>query len=255
MRGVVNNGRFGRAVSVVAAVAIAAGVIGFFTGVRRAPEPRGYVPPDRVPAAEGATPAPTHAQLGAMRLGDNRNRHPAQLATLAQDRPPLTEEVHATSEERQATLERRARQRAFDGAPPTIPHPIDQRGFPSCLSCHAEGMRVFGKTAPPMSHGELGSCTQCHVVDARPVPSQAPLTGGPPTDTLFAGVTTPGSGERAWPGAPPTIPHTTLMRERCGSCHGELASGLRTSHPWQQSCTQCHAPSAELDQRVPWEGP
>jgi nitrate reductase (cytochrome), electron transfer subunit len=247
----VPNGRFGRAVSVVAAAAMAAAVIGFFTGVRRVPEPRGYLVPDRVPAAEGALEAPTHGELGVRRMGDNRTRHPAGLAALVADRPPLTEEVEPSPEARRAALERRARQRAYDGAPPTIPHPIEQRGYPSCMTCHAEGMRVFGKSAPPMSHPELGSCTQCHVVEQRPVPTEAPLAGGPPTDTLFVGAVDPGPGERAWPGAPPTIPHRTHMRERCGSCHGVLASGLRTSHPWRQSCAQCHAPSAGLDQRPP----
>lgn len=255
MRSTAPNGRFGRAVSVVAAAAMAAAVIGFFTGVRRVPEPRGYSVPERVAAAEGTVEAPTHAALAAGRLGDNRNRHPEGLAALAQDRPPLTEEVLPTPEERRASLERRARQRAYDGAPPTIPHPIEQRGYPSCLACHGEGMRVFGKVAPPMSHPELGSCTQCHVVDEGPVPSEAPPAGGPPTDTLFVGAVASGLGERAWPDAPPTLPHRTHMRERCGSCHGVLASGLRTSHPWRQSCTQCHAPSAALDQRAPMGSP
>ncbi|HRC56557.1 MAG TPA: hypothetical protein PKU97_11575, partial [Kofleriaceae bacterium] len=72
-------------------------------------------------------------------------------------------------------------------------------------------------------------------------------------DSAFVGLPAPGRGERAWPGAPPTIPHTTWMRERCDSCHGVWgASGLRSTHPWRQSCTQCHAPAAALDQRPVW---
>ncbi|MBK6532709.1 MAG: hypothetical protein IPF99_24875 [Deltaproteobacteria bacterium] len=39
------------------------------------------------------------------------------------------------------------------------------------------------------------------------------------------------------------------MRGRCESCHGVLSQGIRSTHPWRESCTQCHAPSAALDQR------
>jgi nitrate reductase (cytochrome), electron transfer subunit len=248
-----HSGRFGRALGVVAAGAIAAAIIGFLTGVRRVPEPAGYQEP--MAAVAGEVPvAPTHGELGQRRMGPNRARHPAGLLALGADRPALTDEVMPTEEERRASVASRARNRAYDGAPPTIPHPIEQRGYPSCLSCHGEGMRVFGKTAPVMSHGELGSCTQCHVVERGFLPEGVGALGDvaegrPPLDNAFVGTRAPGSGERAWEGAPPTIPHPTRMRERCGSCHGVLAEGLRTSHPWRQSCTQCHAPSAGMDGR------
>jgi cytochrome c-type protein NapB len=66
------------------------------------------------------------------------------------------------------------------------------------------------------------------------------------------------SGVRAYTGAPPEIPHSTWMRETCLACHGGTgAEGLRTRHPQRQSCTQCHAPSAGLNQgpvRVPGTG-
>ncbi|MFN7141654.1 MAG: hypothetical protein ACK4UN_20210, partial [Limisphaerales bacterium] len=67
----------------------------------------------------------------------------------------------------------------------------------------------------------------------------------------FIGFMSPGKGKRAYPGAPPTIPHPTAMRSDCMRCHGPNGvAGLKTSHPYRQSCTQCHAPSAELDQRL-----
>ena len=66
----------------------------------------------------------------------------------------------------------------------------------------------------------------------------------------FAGEQTTPAGARAYEGAPPTIPHRTLMRENCMSCHGEGGtSAIRTSHPDRQSCTQCHATDASYDQR------
>ncbi|MFW6086296.1 MAG: hypothetical protein ACODAG_03750 [Myxococcota bacterium] len=244
------NGLFRRAVQVVATVAIAAGVIGFLTGVRRPPpEAGGYQLSGPAAAPEGdAIAAPTQAQVAQSRFGVNRTRHPEALAALADDRPALTDPVELSTQDPGAELSRRAASRAYDGAPPTIPHPIDQRSFPSCTACHAEGLRVAGKTARPMSHPPYGSCTQCHVVESRPMPFE-PTTSGPPEDNAFEGTRSPVGGERAWDGAPPVIPHRTFMRERCESCHGVLATGIRTSHPWRQSCTQCHAPSAELDQR------
>jgi cytochrome c-type protein NapB len=96
-----------------------------------------------------------------------------------------------------------------------------------------------------MSHPHLAHCTQCHA-PARPqvpgVERQAPMAGNE-----FVGRAET-SGERAWPGAPPTLPHATWMRQRCDSCHGVLAEGIHTTHPQRANCLQCHGPSARLDQ-------
>ena len=114
-----------------------------------------------------------------------------------------------------------------------------------CLACHGEGLRVSGRLAPKVSHPHYTSCTQCHIEGMRSGLTEP----AEPAENTFAGVSRAGPGARAWPGAPPTIPHTTWLREDCASCHGLVARpGLRTTHPWQTSCTQCHAPSAALDQ-------
>ena len=42
----------------------------------------------------------------------------------------------------------RAKRRAFDGAPPVIPHGVRQRTSASCLACHRKGALVNGKLAP-----------------------------------------------------------------------------------------------------------
>ncbi|MEZ4361335.1 MAG: nitrate reductase cytochrome c-type subunit [Kofleriaceae bacterium] len=168
----------------------------------------------------------------------------------------------ATEEERAAALARRAARRAYDGAPPIIPHEIDQLAAPACLTCHDRGVSLAGVFAPRMSHEPRASCVQCHVA-ARGSPEGLAAASGPggpdartfagwQEETAFVGLAAPLAGSRAWPGAPPMIPHTTWMRERCASCHGPAGVvGLRTPHPWRQSCTQCHAPSAWLDQRAP----
>jgi len=124
-----------------------------------------------------------------------------------------------------------------------VPHPIDEPGAAACQTCHEHGATIAGLVAPAMSHPPRGSCVQCHVAAAAP--------GAASPATSFAG-RRPARGERAWIGAPPTIPHATWMRERCESCHGPLgALGMRSTHPWRTSCEQCHAPSAVLDQRAP----
>jgi len=164
--------------------------------------------------------------------------------------PDVSENFDATAgsdQQREAATDKRAQRRAYSGAPPVVPHAIDQTNVESCLVCHGQGLKVGQVTAPKMSHEVYGNCTQCHVES---INRALPPTSGPrAAATLFQGLSAPGPGERVWPGAPPTIPHTTWMRENCNSCHGMLADkGLQTSHPWRGSCTQCHAPSAELDQ-------
>jgi cytochrome c-type protein NapB len=72
----------------------------------------------------------------------------------------------------------------------------------------------------------------------------------PIAENAFVGSVSPSKGSRAWPQAPPTIPHPTFMRNDCMSCHGPNGLfGLRTPHPDRQSCFQCHVPEAGLDQR------
>jgi cytochrome c-type protein NapB len=146
----------------------------------------------------------------------------------------------------------RRRRRAYEGAPPVVPHPIAAREPGGCLACHGEGMAFpGGPTAPVMSHAPLTSCTQCHT-------SEVPPFGMPDDDAREAGwfeaepVARPGA--RAWGGAPPSMPHPSFMRERCSACHGPTGPlALRTDHPERASCQQCHAPSAAADQHpVAW---
>jgi len=135
----------------------------------------------------------------------------------------------------------RAERRAFDGAPPVIPHgPFGA----ACVSCHTErGMDVTGVGfAPPLPHertrGMEGTtyCTQCHVWKL--------------TDDLFRENTFDGlkqdlrHGKPAMPGAPPVIPHSTQMRENCHACHSGPAAReeVRCDHPDRVQCRQCHLP-------------
>ena len=66
----------------------------------------------------------------------------------------------------------------------------------------------------------------------------------------FAGLAAPAEGPRWTSIAPPTIPHQVFMHERCNSCHWVSGrDAIRSTHPYRESCEQCHAPIADLDQR------
>lgn len=241
-----------RVVPVIASGVLAVAVIGFFTGIAPAPEAAFEIRASREVASD-LPRAPSHADLAAgFAAQASEARQLAAWGAMAREgRRALTEEPPAaTEEEIREALALREQRRAYDGAPPRVPHPMTQTGSLDCVACHQDGFVVEGRVAKMMSHETYASCSQCHVEDVHSMPgARNALADGPPIDTRFVGLEAPVAGPRAWDGAPPVIPHATQMRERCESCHGVLAEGLRTSHPWRQSCTQCHAPSAEYDLR------
>ncbi|MBP6600521.1 MAG: hypothetical protein KA250_01875 [Verrucomicrobiales bacterium] len=168
------------------------------------------------------------------------------IAVAPGDAPPVSMEVKL------AALAARSDRRAYDGAPPTVPHPIMQDSSAACLACHGQGLQVKDRFASKMSHLTFGgSCTQCHVSTQGAFHAvDADHFAVALTENSFQGAEGPPNGPRAWPGAPPTIPHRTLMRSDCMSCHGPKGLfALRTPHPERQSCTQCHVPTAANDQR------
>jgi len=139
---------------------------------------------------------------------------------------------------RLVALEARSERRAYDGAPPVIPHSaVFGAGTNTCLDCHTEGMTLGARVAHPMSHPPFSNCLQCHVETSnRQFPPQAEV------QTSFAGLASPGPGARQSALAPPQMPHGIAMRGQCLSCHGEFGhEGLRTTHPERANCVQCHA--------------
>lgn len=223
--------------------------LGYLTATSGPPPSSTGAPRELGAGDEGVPRAPSYSELLSDSVRPTDARQAVGFAALVADRrTPDALVPNATDEERRAELERRTRLRAYEGAPPRIPHPIAQRGRPECMACHEEGMRVSGHVAPAMPHTTLTSCTQCHVVDEAPMPgAEAALASGPPSDTTFVGLAAPARGPRAWTGAPPQMPHPTRMRERCESCHGTLSTGIGSPHLERVSCEQCHAPSAELE--------
>jgi len=140
----------------------------------------------------------------------------------------------------------RATRRAYDGAPPVVPHaPFGA----ACTSCHtAQGIEVEGLGfAPPSPHAETAGlgltarCQQCHVLRS--------------TDALFVESGFAGlrqdlrRGRRLNPLAPPVIPHPGFMRENCSACHDGPAAReeIRTPHPERTRCGQCHVEQVTSD--------
>lgn len=244
-----------RLLTIFAAVVGGAALIGFVTGT----QPSRYQPvsaplPVNGPKSEGvADDARTNRELAARPWGANEDRSgwrvSTQLAAVrASTSPEDAERTRSQGPETPAALQSRREKRAFEGAPPPIPHPVSAGGASECLACHENGFQLGGRVARPMPHAELASCTQCHVATRTAVTKTAPSSAAQ-APNRFAAAGSPSHGERAYRGAPPVIPHSTWMREECLACHGPAgAAGLHTRHPERQSCTQCHAPSARLDQ-------
>ncbi len=230
-----------RFIPILGVIGVTLAAVGFLIGIhepaeRPGPSPVAASTPTAWPAAVG------YADLPAAKLQPNADKK-TSLSDLRFDKPGLFEEVKRTDAMKLEALADRARNRAYDGAPPTVPHPIASLSAASCLACHGEGMKVGDRVATKMSHAHLSNCTQCHV-------EQADQT----VENFFLGVGRAGPGERANPGAPPTIPHHLWMREDCMSCHGLVARpGIRTTHPWLSNCMQCHAASSVLD-AASWSG-
>lgn len=158
----------------------------------------------------------------------------------------------SSGHDRAESLAERAALRAYEGAPPVVPH--ETAGIPvqTCRACHAEGLRAGGRFARAASHPYLVNCTQCHVEDTS---SAFPTRDTP--QNAFEGLRPAGlGGDRFAPESPPTIPHPTFMRVNCVSCHGPYGyRGLRTDHPDRLNCVQCHVPQAGNDLLSPLFGP
>lgn len=221
-------------------------VIGFFVGTSEAPSMSSpLLLGDGAEETSSAAVVPAYGDLRSTARGTNSFTTDLEKAAL----PGVLEEVVLDGTSKPVVLSDRAENRAYDGAPPTIPHPIRQDAAAECLACHEDGMRLRDRTASAMSHTELASCTQCHVVSAPPMPGELLPPDATFAANLFVGLESPDQGDRAWSIAPPEIPHRLQMRERCESCHGPGGrDAMRSTHPDRQSCEQCHAPNSQLDQ-------
>lgn len=244
-----------RAKTLISACVLGLAVVGFFTGINDGvPKVDSVVIPSSIVkhdlkehALKESIQAVSYAEMRRSETGPT-SMWIHSLEKIPQPEFNLFEEFKPNEQDKLASTEIRASRRAFNGAPPVIPHAIERTSDNACYACHGKGMTIGKKRANRMSHGFLKNCTQCH---APPAPTIFASTG-PFVENFFEGMKAPLKGERAFPGAPPTIPHSTWMRDQCLSCHGREAgwAGLESTHPWRTNCKQCHAPSAQLDQAL-----
>lgn len=237
------------------AVVIAVAVVGYFVGLADGvPQPDGlqeapFTSVDHAPKHPSAKiiAAVSYAEVPHTPMGPTAAWQATSHA-LPQQAYDLYAEVKPSPEEKKRSADIRASRRAFNGAPPIIPHAVEGTNDAACYSCHGQGTQFGGVKASVMSHGFLANCTQCH---ALPPPSPFQEVDSSVAST-FVGLPAPTQGERAYPGAPPTIPHSRWMRDNCSACHGGPNgwAGMESTHPWRTNCTQCHAPSAVLDQAI-----
>lgn len=174
-----------------------------------------------------------------------------ELVAYFEALPARTDVVEVT-DDKAASLALRSRRRAYDGAPPTIPHPVRQAAASECAACHENGIKIGSRQASAFPHKRFENCTQCHAMAAPDAPWRAADLPPDPraVPNGFDGLEPPLQGPR-WTGiAPPQIPHKTFLHERCDSCHGVTGrNAMRSTHPQRQNCEQCHAPQAALEWR------
>ncbi|BDS14763.1 nitrate reductase cytochrome c-type subunit [Aureispira anguillae] len=139
--------------------------------------------------------------------------------------------------------------RAYNGAPPTIPHPVANEmsiGGNTCLQCHQKGgfVNKYNAFAPVTPHPEKINCVQCHAAvktnesfrasNWETIKNAAPILG-----------------QQAMEGSPPVIPHelTNFRDKNCLSCHAgpSAPKEIRVSHPERLNCVQCHAQQQASD--------
>ncbi|MFT6995546.1 MAG: cytochrome c-type protein NapB, partial [Maribacter sp.] len=154
-------------------------------------------------------------------------------------------------ESHQRSLDSYYDNRAYLGAPPSIPHPVtNERSFGgnTCIQCHQNGGFVakFNAYAPVTPHPGMVNCRQCHVTKNTTTTFK---------EFAFSKLVPPKVGVGAnnvLIGSPPMMPHQLRMRESCISCHGgpSAPKEIRVSHPERINCRQCHLPKNNIQPNV-----
>lgn len=245
-----------KAATVILFIVFTLGVVGYLVGIRHVTYTRETTHPvlEAMEASkqeaqlQQVKPAVTYKQISQGNLGPNASWKTQVPESNLQSSNIMPRVDYAYGGDKAAAIARREARRAFNGAPPTIPHQIDNVSTQSCIACHGlngQSLRIGNEVAAPaLPHPYLTNCTQCHVPQNDILPEEQHWL-----ENSFVGESTPMQGDRAYPGAPPTMPHSLWMRETCLSCHGPNGqSALRSGHVWRANCLQCHGQSASLNQ-------
>ncbi len=143
------------------------------------------------------------------------------------------------------SLRVRAKRRAFDGAPPVIPHKSFGMACNTCHTTEGKALPTIGM-APANPHdsqsASFSNCKQCHLFSL--------------TDRLFVKTTFQGIRQQHRPAGlayrAPVIPHSTAMRTNCAACHTGPAARpeIVCSHPHRTNCVQCHVAKTTEEERL-----
>lgn len=176
---------------------------------------------------------------------DNKNSTtliPSEMGVFERSQFALDYANMPIDENHQRTMETYYNNRAYHGAPPSIPHIVKEElsmGGNTCLQCHENGgfVEKFNAYAPVAPHPKMLNCRQCHVAQNTEILFK---------ETTFTKVLAPETDiNNALPGSPPVIPHQIQMRENCLSCHAGPGAPkeIRVTHPERINCMQCHVPN------------
>ncbi|MEZ4459455.1 MAG: hypothetical protein R3E66_06945 [bacterium] len=152
-----------RALSVGALVMTAVAFVGFFVGTEDTYEGRGYsyVPPPQ----NGDAPVVLSYQERMTTPRHVNSHFAASFSTLAISPEALGDATDPAL--RAQAREARQSGRAYEGAPPTVPHPMDQVEHLVVCRATVQGKHYWSR-GPKISHERYTNCTQCHVErDAR----------------------------------------------------------------------------------------
>ena len=237
-----------RVAAMLSVIVFSVAITGFFIGLQSP----GHVAsrhedekpaPEKPSTHDQVSPATEYRDLPSLRA-KRHIRSEAVASLLVESRPNPAVPIIISEQDKTESLSQRQHNRAFNGAPPTVPHKTEGMSIESCAICHTAGTRSTSLRIPAMSHPSMPNCLQCLVESQSE--ALAPMN---PVDNLFAGLPAPRQGVRAFTGAPPQIPHSTWMRDNCLACHGPSGlKGIQTTHPWRANCRQCHPPAWHLDQ-------
>lgn len=165
---------------------------------------------------------------------------PSEAATFAGEGFALEYQKMNIDDSKSRSISNYYKNRAFHGAPPLIPHEVeDERnmGDKSCLKCHQNGgyVKKWDAYTPVVPHPDFINCRQCHVTQN---------VNGVFQPTNFEKQKAPsiGSNNKALVSSPPVIPHQLQLHENCLSCHAGPGAPkeIRVSHPERINCRQCH---------------
>ena len=179
----------GRGTTILFSGVIAIAVIGYFVGIRDGvpredysetaaqsidvlaeqadPESEKAIAAEaiRLDGSELAIPAAAYSEMRQTEL-DSLSRSTPSLERIHSGNEyqqcischnPHTAEVKPNEQDKLRSLAIRASRRAFNGAPPVIPHAIEGTNDAACYACHGEGALVGQRVANRMSHGPLAN--------------------------------------------------------------------------------------------------